>query len=447
MNTSLLRVLALLSPWWLAGCGEAAPSASPATSATPTSSIPNQVLAPTADVAVAEAIVLEPAEPARPDLLLTAEGSDVDGVLFRGWPWRIQVVALRGEAPATLRIEGPADVVASDVGEAWVVPETLTAKVPVGPLVFLAGSARLEVQVADAPATSTSSQAAVKRRLELWSALAGKDLVAARTIVDAWVAAEPDSAAARTALGNVLQAAGDRAGALAAYSDAVARVPEGTHPPVVLHRRYGELLREQAAAALAAAPPAPSTAGAAGPVAAPAPPAPVPAVEAPPGEIVPASEWTDAQGLAATDGQWAVRATASSQYSAPQYAATQATGAPDVKVAGDAIEAWCPGAKDDGRATLELEFATTAAATGVRVRQNAGPGAVAKVEAIAADGGVHVWWQGRDPLPPAAVRDFAWFVVRVPATSYAVARIRLTLDLASVAGWNQIDAVQLVGTR
>ena len=90
---------------------------------------------------------------------------------------------------------------------------------------------------------------------------------------------------------------------------------------------------------------------------------------------------------------------------------------------------------------------SVAAATGVRVRQNTGPGAIAKVEAIAADGRVHVWWQGRDPLPPAAVRDFAWFVVRVPVTSYAVARIRLTLDLASVAGWNQIDAVQLVGTR
>jgi hypothetical protein len=441
MNTSLLRVLVTLSPWWLVGCGEAAPSATPAA---PTSHTTNQSPAPAPDVVAAEAIDQEPAEPVRPDLLLTVEGSDVDGVLFRGWPWRIQVEALRGDAPTTLRIEGATEVAATDVGGSWVVTEALTAKVPVGPLVFLAGAARLEVQVVDAPATSTSSQTAVKRRLALWCALAGKDPVAARTIADAWVAAEPDSAAARTALGNVLQAAGDRAGALAAYSEAVVRVPEGMHPPAVLHRRYGELLREQAAAALAAAPPA---TGSAGPVAAPAPSAPGAAAAAPPGEIVPASEWTDAQGLAATDGQWALRATASSQYSAPQYAATQATGAPDVKVAGDAPEAWCPGANDDGQATLELEFATIAAATGVRVRQNAGPGAITKVEAIAGDGSVHVWWLGRDPLPPTAARDFAWFVVRVPATPYEVARLRLTLDLAGVAGWNQIDAVQLVGTR
>lgn len=437
-----LRVLALvaLSPWLLVACGGETP---------PTTATPSAPSAPVAADAGATEVLAEPAEPTRPEWLLTVEGSDEDGVLFRGWPWRIQVQTLRGEAPTTLRIDGPAAVVATRVGTAWLVAEERTAPAANGVYTFTAGEARAELRVAEAPATLSAAQAAVRRRLQLWSSMARNDTAAARALVDGWVAAEPASAAARTALGDVLRAAGDRAGALAAYSEAVALVPEGMHPPLVLHRHYGEVLREQAAAAIAAGA---AATGANDPAPVPpAPEAPAPAAggagTTPPGEIVPATAWTDANGLAATDGQWAVRATASSQYSAPQYAATQATGAPDVKVAGDAPEAWCPGARDDGFATLELEFATAAAATGVRVRQNVGPGAIHKVEAIAPDGSVHLWWQGRDPFLPGATRDFAWFVVRVPATAYAVARVRLTLDLAAVAGWNQIDAVQLVGAR
>lgn len=80
----------------------------------------------------------------------------------------------------------------------------------------------------------------------------------------------------------------------------------------------------------------------------------------------------------------------------------------------------------------------------VRVRQNDAAGAVAKVEAIESDGTAHVWWEGVDPFEAPAIRDIVWFAVRVPKTPYLVARIRLTLNLASGPGWKQVDAVQLV---
>lgn len=166
-----------------------------------------------------------------------------------------------------------------------------------------------------------------------------------------------------------------------------------------------------------------------------------------PGELVPVAELIDATIIADTAGQWAASAVASSQYSSPGYAAAQATGAPNIPLgmAGDNKDAWCPGKKDIGEEWLELTFAQPVHATAVRVRQNNAPGAIAKVELIEPDGTPHLAWEGVDPFVPPAIREIAWFAVRVPKTSYLVAKVKVTLKLPTVPGWKQIDAVQLVG--
>jgi hypothetical protein len=165
---------------------------------------------------------------------------------------------------------------------------------------------------------------------------------------------------------------------------------------------------------------------------------------APAGVVVPTEELDDKKIRADSTGRWATSATAKSSYSNPNYGPGKATGAPDVNVAGDSIDAWCPGVQSSGMDWLEVTFAQPVRATGVRVRQNHNPGAIVKVEAIAADGTVHLWWEGKDPFVEPAIRDIAWFGVKVPLTEYPVARIKLTLDLAARPGWKQIDAVQLV---
>ena len=38
-----------------------------------------------------------------------------------------------------------------------------------------------------------------------------------------------------------------------------------------------------------------------------------------------------------------------------------------------------------------------------------------------------------------------WFAVHLPQTDYLVAKVKVTLNLAAVPGWKEIDAVQLVG--
>jgi hypothetical protein len=163
-----------------------------------------------------------------------------------------------------------------------------------------------------------------------------------------------------------------------------------------------------------------------------------------PGMIVPPAELSEAKILADAAGQWASAATAGSQYGRTQYSAMQATGAPNINVQGNSPDAWCPAGKNEGTDWLVVSFAKPVHAIEVRVRQNDTPGAIAKIEAMEPDGTTHVWWEGADPAKASAVREIVWFAVRVPKTSYLVARVKLTLNLASGPGWKEIDAVQLV---
>lgn len=165
------------------------------------------------------------------------------------------------------------------------------------------------------------------------------------------------------------------------------------------------------------------------------------------GALVAEKELNDAAIIADPAGQWAASAEASSEYGTPRYSAAQATGAPNIPwgMAGDNPDAWCPSRKDDGEEWLEVTFAKPVHATEVRVRQNNAPGAIAKLELIESDGTSHLVWSGVDPYVVPAVREIAWFAVKVPRTSYQVAKVRISLTLAASPGWNQIDAVQLVG--
>jgi hypothetical protein len=163
------------------------------------------------------------------------------------------------------------------------------------------------------------------------------------------------------------------------------------------------------------------------------------------GVVVPAGELIDAKITSDPAEQWAESATAGTKYGKTQYSPAQATGAPNISTAGNSPDAWCPEKKNVGTDWLELTFAKPVHATEVRVRQNDAAGAITKIEAIESDGTAHVWWEGVDPYVAPAVREIAWFAVRVPRTPYLVANVKITLNLASGPGWKEIDAVQLVG--
>jgi hypothetical protein len=144
-------------------------------------------------------------------------------------------------------------------------------------------------------------------------------------------------------------------------------------------------------------------------------------------------------------GQWAVEATASStsggEHGDANHTAGQATGAPNVERYGNNALAWSPKAADAGLEWLDLRYAKPVHATAVRVRESCGPGAVIKVELFDEQGSAHTVWQGND-----ITKNLDYLVVEFPKTVFKTNRVKLTLATNIVGGWNEIDAVQLVGT-
>ena len=160
-----------------------------------------------------------------------------------------------------------------------------------------------------------------------------------------------------------------------------------------------------------------------------------------------AAEWALKQDEIKRDpnGQWAIQATASSSYNDAQgtasWSANQATGAPNVDKYGDDGNAWTSKTQDGGIEWLDLKYPKPVHATEVRVRESCGSGAVIKIEVYDEQGGAHAVWQGNDPTT-----ELNYLMVKFPKTTFKTDRVKVTLATNVVPGWNEIDAVQLVGT-
>ncbi len=159
-----------------------------------------------------------------------------------------------------------------------------------------------------------------------------------------------------------------------------------------------------------------------------------------------AIDWATKQDEIKNDpqGQWAYQATGSSTYNDAQgeaaWSANQAVGIPNVDHYGDDGKAWTPKTEDGGIVWLDLKYAKPVHATEVRVRESCGSGAVIKVELFDEQGGAHSVWAGTDPTT-----DLNYLIVKFPKTDFKTARVKVTLATNVVPGWNEIDAVQLVG--
>jgi hypothetical protein len=144
------------------------------------------------------------------------------------------------------------------------------------------------------------------------------------------------------------------------------------------------------------------------------------------------------------NGQWATDASASSSYNDAKgdaaWSPMQVTGAPNVEHYGDDGRAWAPKTPDGGIEWLDLKYAKPVNATEVRIRESCGSGAVIQVELFDEQGNSHKVWRGTDPT-----QELNYFVLKVPPANYKTNRVKITLATNAVPGWNEIDAVQLVG--
>jgi hypothetical protein len=127
--------------------------------------------------------------------------------------------------------------------------------------------------------------------------------------------------------------------------------------------------------------------------------------------------------------------------SARAWGPEQAAGAPDTMNAGDYRTAWAPAGADAGVEWIEASFETPAEAAQVIVRQTSNPGTITKVVAVLESGTEIPIWSGQDPSKGQALADtpFAF-----PA-GITAGRVRVYLDTSKMPGWEEIDAIQLVG--
>ena len=118
----------------------------------------------------------------------------------------------------------------------------------------------------------------------------------------------------------------------------------------------------------------------------------------------------------------------------------QATGAPDTMEAGDLSTAWASLEPDAGPEWLEVSFAKAVEIDEIRIRETFNPGAVCKITAFSNENVEIVLWEGvKNPIL-APTDMVVWPVLGIKSD-----RIKIHLDTKRIHGWNEIDAVEIIG--
>lgn len=140
--------------------------------------------------------------------------------------------------------------------------------------------------------------------------------------------------------------------------------------------------------------------------------------------------------------QWAVSARASSEYGVDEWSAKQATGAPNTPKCEDSKTAWASQDPDE-TAWLELDYATPVRPTTIVIVQSYSPSSVVKVETRDLNGKYTTVWSGAAEKKSGCpfYQSFA-----VSNQNFLVSGVKITIDQAKIGDWNEIDAVELVGT-
>jgi hypothetical protein len=123
------------------------------------------------------------------------------------------------------------------------------------------------------------------------------------------------------------------------------------------------------------------------------------------------------------------------------WSALQLTGEPDTPGDGDLGTAWASKREDMGEVWLELDYERAVLPEAVRIHETLKPGTVAKVQARTPTGAWETLWEGVAPEGGSP----RWFEPALSRASTAVSTLRLVLDTNRIPGWNEIDAVELVG--
>jgi len=119
----------------------------------------------------------------------------------------------------------------------------------------------------------------------------------------------------------------------------------------------------------------------------------------------------------------------------------QMVGPPNTQDAGDYATAWAPKAsRGAGEEWIHLGYDNTVELAQINVRETYNPGAISKIAAVLPNGQETILWEGVEPASQAPV-DMSF---SLPAGVHAN-QVKVYLDRRRVPGWNEIDAVELIG--
>jgi hypothetical protein len=141
--------------------------------------------------------------------------------------------------------------------------------------------------------------------------------------------------------------------------------------------------------------------------------------------------------------QYAVYATASSQYGSDSWSAMQATGAPNVENCEDSVRAWASVGANT-KEWIELTYATPVFPTEINIHMNYNPSQITEIQIIDVNNDAYTVVE----TYPEYV-DFCPDVYQISlelTKQIYVDRVRILLDQSVLGlGWNEIDAVELIG--
>ncbi len=139
--------------------------------------------------------------------------------------------------------------------------------------------------------------------------------------------------------------------------------------------------------------------------------------------------------------QWAMNATASSEFSNPDWSAMQATGSPNTLECGDQVTAWAS-ASSFSDEWLKLLFSTPVTPTEINIHISYHPSQITRVDLIDINGGYHSVYAAQPEL-----KTDCPFIFSIPVNAdYMVYGVNIIIDQSILQmGWTEIDAVELVG--
>lgn len=142
--------------------------------------------------------------------------------------------------------------------------------------------------------------------------------------------------------------------------------------------------------------------------------------------------------------QWAAEATGSSQYGTESWSFLQATGEPNTDACGDIVSAWAS-ETSTGKDDLSLTYEAPVIPSQISIYQTYNPGSIIRVEVSNSS------TEETAELPNSADEPGntdcpGVFVLEVEDIDFAVDTVTIYLDQTIGGSWNEIDAVELVGT-